>query len=172
MDRFSEVVERAYLDLLEDGTITQKADSLPYTDDFDAFFEAVAYEFPDKTKNEAWKKLVTLRKQGYCKSKPKTEAERTRLTFTQVKILQLLNANPRGLTRAQLVERFGRKVSLTAVLGPMYIEDIRQTEDRYKHASLVGLEYVEVSQPDPDDRAVIYTISEKGKKVLKSLVRN
>jgi DNA-binding MarR family transcriptional regulator len=166
---FRYYVEECYVDLLEEGTIDKAVDRMPYTLDFDHLCDAVHHEYPEKTKSEIWIALNGRRKQGGCKLKEKTEEERRKLTYTQVRMLHLIAKYPQGLSREEIMAKYGKKISLTSLLGPTYLDDVEEAGERYRHYSLISSGYVVAVQDDPERRRVVYRITPEGRKFLTAM---
>ncbi len=98
--------------------------------------------------------------------------KKTGLRTPQIRILRALAQYPGGLTRSQIAAKAKVSMSMTGNLGPMYSEDVKQSEMEYGKKSLMGLGYVIAIVNETEtmtDYVITYHITRSGKDQLKMI---
>lgn len=95
----------------------------------------------------------------------------SQLNIPQIRILKTLSKYPKGLTRSGICEYANVfQPTLTADVGPRYIEDIPLSEKKHGRKSLQGLAYIRGIMEDRGGHdVVIYRITKKGRDILEAI---
>lgn len=92
------------------------------------------------------------------------------LRFQQIRILKALNKAARPLNRSEIGAKANINGGMTAHLGPVIVEDIKEVEKNNGHACLLGLGYVKRSSESVNDQDITYyEISAAGRKALDTI---
>lgn len=101
---------------------------------------------------------------------PKEKPVALTLRFQQIRILKALNKAARALNRSEIGAKANINGGMTAHLGPVIVEDVKEVEKNSGHACLLGLGYVKRSSESVNDQDITYyEISAAGRKALETI---